>query len=99
MVEGGTGVPEDIPEVSWSIGIAPGPPVIVLGGCVLVDDGLTTLGLTELAELTELGGLGALTELEGVTELTELDEVSEELAGGLGFCLSTRWRWRALWTG
>lgn len=36
MVVGRNGVPEGIPEVTWSIGMAPGAPVIVLGGVGVV---------------------------------------------------------------
>ena len=62
---------------------------MVLGGWVLVpEDGLETLEPTEVGvPVLEVPGLGEL-------ELTEVDELREEL----GFCLSTRWRWRALWT-
>jgi hypothetical protein len=85
-------VPEDIPEVRLSIGMAPGAPVMVLGGWVLVpEDGLETLEPTEVGvPVLEVPGSGEL-------ELTEVDELREELTV-LGFCLSTRWRWRALWT-
>lgn len=71
-------MPEDIPEVIWLMGIAPGPPVIVLGGVweVVVGDGL---------EATEEPGV-----LE-VPELRELDETTEEPTE-LGFCLWKRWR-------
>jgi len=72
-------VSEGIPDVSWSMGIAPGAPVMVLGGVWVV-----------------VVGVGL--EILEILELTELDELREELTG-LGFCLSARWRWRALWTG
>lgn len=76
MVVGRTGVSEGIPEVRWSIGIAPGPPVMVLGG---------------LVEVEVVVGVGVVVGVVGVVEVP----------GGLevGFCLSTRWRWRAFWTG
>ena len=46
---------EGIPDVSWSIGTAPGAPVMVLGGVwdVVVGVGLEILELTELDELRE----------------------------------------------
>lgn len=80
----GSGVGEGIPDVIWSIGTAPGAPVIVLGGRLVdVPVDVTGAGLVVL-ELTEL-----LSELELGVGLTELElEV--------GFCLSTRWIWRAL---
>jgi hypothetical protein len=53
-VVGRTGVPEDIPEVIWFIGIAPGAPVMVLGG---VWEVVTGIGV-ETLELTELDGMG-----------------------------------------
>ena len=82
MVLGGIGVPEDIPEVTWSMGIAPGAPVMVLGG---VWEVVPRVGIEMLDVL----------EVLGVPELMELDELREELLTGLGSCLSTRCR--ALW--
>jgi hypothetical protein len=49
----------------------------------------------------ELPGVG-LEPLELTELLTELDDVVVELTGlelGVGFCLSTRYRCRALWAG
>ena len=68
---------EGIPEVTWSMGMAPGAPVMVLGG---VWDIVAGVGL-EILELTELDELGE--------ELTE--GLTEELTG-LGSCLPARWR-------
>lgn len=53
---GRSGVPEDIPEVIWLMGTAPGAPVIVLGGVweVVPRVGVETLGMTELDVLDEL---------------------------------------------
>lgn len=80
MVVGRIGVPVDIPEVIWLMGMALGSPVMVLGGVwVLVpEDGVGVLELTELDEPPR-------------EELWELDELGEGLAE-VGFCLSTRWR-------
>ena len=53
------GVSEDIPEVTWFMGMAPGAPVIVLGGGWDVVAGVG-LGVPELGELREgLTGLGS----------------------------------------
>lgn len=59
-------MPEDIPEVIWFMGRAPGPPVIVLGGIweVVVGIGLETTGVLEVPELREVEEL--------TEELTEL---------------------------
>lgn len=78
----GSGGPVDIPEVIWSMGTAPGAPVMVLGGRWVVDVpvvpgvGVEALGPELLGELDGLG-LGE-----------ELEELEVELE--LGFCLSAR---------
>lgn len=90
---GRIGVPVDIPEVSESMGIAPGPPVIVLGGRVVVLlipwDGTGVPGLTPGV----LAGLGVVlvVVLVLVGVATEIEGLGTELEG-LGFCLSTSWR-------
>lgn len=74
MVLGRTGVPEDIPEVIWFMGMAPGAPLIVLGGIWVVVIGVGV-------------GVGVLG--PRVLEPRMLDELSEEPTR-LGSCLSTR---------
>lgn len=80
VVVTGSGVPEDIPEVIWSMGMAPGAPVMVLGGRrvevpVEVPGEVPGVGLDtpELRELLAGLGLG----LRGL----ELEE---------GFCLPAK---------
>ena len=86
------GVPEDIPEVSESMGIAPGPPVIVLGGRVVVVvlmvlvpwDGAGVVGVTPGVVLVLVVVLVVVLVLVVVpTGVGELE--------GLVFCLWTSW--------
>lgn len=81
MVVAGSGVPEDIPEVIWSMGTAPGAPVMVLGGRLVEVPVLPEVGVEALGpEL--LGELDGLELEEGLGEL--------ELELEVGFCLSAR---------
>jgi hypothetical protein len=79
VVVTGSGEGVGIPEVMLSMGIAPGPPVIVLGGRLVVV--VPEVG-TEALEMEELRGL----------LLSEVCEVEVGLGSELevGFCLSTK---------
>lgn len=83
----GSGVPVDIPEVIWSMGTAPGAPVMVLGGRWVVDVPVVPgVGVGALGpELTELLG-----ELDGLGLGEGLEELELGLELELGFCLSAR---------
>lgn len=62
MVLGRIGVPEDIPEVTCSRGMAPGAPVMVLGGWEVIVAGIEL----EIPEILGLTGMTGLTELDGL---------------------------------
>lgn len=79
MVVAGSGVPEDIPEVMWSMGTAPGAPVMVLGGRLVDVPVVPEVGVEEL-------GPELLGELDGLELGEGLEELELELE--LGFCLS-----------
>lgn len=91
----GSGVPEGIPEVISSMGMAPGAPVMVLGGR-LVEVPVEVPGEVPGEVAGEVAGVGLET-LELSELLKELEELGlgvglTELEPEVGFCLSARWR-------